>query len=67
MKTETEVKSAGMRALIAALGEVEAEHFVALVQRERFDYTAWRRDGLPETALPQLHQTAAAAWERKSS
>lgn len=62
MKTETEVKTAGMRALIAALGEVEAEHFVALVQRERFDYTAWRKDGLPEMSLTQLHQAAAAKW-----
>ena len=67
MKTETEVNSAGMRALIAALCEVDAEHFVALVQRERFDYTAWRRDGLPDTSLEQLHQAATAGWVSKGA
>jgi len=67
MKAETEVKTAGMRALMAALGAVEAEHFVMLMQRERFDYTAWRKEGLPETTVPELHEAAALAWRAKGS
>lgn len=67
MKAETEVKTAGMRALMAALGAVEAEHFVMLMQRERFDYTAWRKEGLPETTVPELHEAAALAWHAKGS
>jgi hypothetical protein len=39
--TDTEIKIKGMDALIAALGEVHAEKFVTLVNREPFDYTAW--------------------------
>ena len=60
MKAETEVKTQGMRALIAALGEVEAERFVSLVQREQFDYTSWRQTSLPDLSVQQLHDLAIA-------
>jgi len=67
MKPETEIKTAGMRALMAALGAVDAEHFIMLMQRERFDYTAWRKEGLPDITVPQLHEAAALAWNCKES
>lgn len=44
MHTDTEIKSQGMKILIKNLGMVEAEKFVALIQREPFDYTEWQRD-----------------------
>lgn len=43
MKTDTEIRSEGMRLLLRGLGEVEAERFLALMSREKFDYTLWRR------------------------
>ncbi len=43
IRTDTEIKIKGMEALIAALGEVNAEKFVTLMNREPFDYTAWQR------------------------
>lgn len=42
MKTDSEIKMAGLEILRNGLGIVEAEKFVALIQRERFDYTKWR-------------------------
>ena len=60
MKAEIEVKTQGMRALVHALGEVEAERFVSLVQREQFDYTVWRQTNLPDMPVQQLHALAAA-------
>jgi len=39
MFTDTEIKTAGIRALVAALGDVQAEKFIALINREPFDYT----------------------------
>lgn len=54
MKTEAEIRTLGMQALIAALGLVEAERFVAALSRDRFDYTQWRRTGLPDTGLDTL-------------
>ena len=47
--TDTEVKQKGLGALVEALGEVDAERFVVLLNRDPFDYTIWQRtifDGL---------------------
>ncbi len=41
MFTDTEIRTTGFRALVAALGDVQAEKFIALIQREPFDYTQW--------------------------
>lgn len=43
MKTDTEIKLAGIKALTEALGEVNAEKFISLIMREPFDYTKWQR------------------------
>jgi Spy/CpxP family protein refolding chaperone len=40
----------GFEALNHSLGLVEMEKFIALIQREPFDYTEWRKKGL-ETDL----------------
>ena len=34
----------GMKLLIGKMGNVKAEKFVALINREEFDYTEWRKD-----------------------
>jgi hypothetical protein len=47
MMTDTEIRSKGLEVLAKHLGDVEAERFIALIQRERFDYTKWRQ-GLDE-------------------
>ena len=39
MKSDSEIRAEGMAALVAALGAVEAERFIASLLRERFDYT----------------------------
>ncbi len=44
MITDTEIKLKGFRALATSLGNIGAERFIALIQREPFDYTKWQRD-----------------------
>ena len=39
-----ELLSRGMDCLIRNMGVVDAEYFIAAVQRERFDYTKWQRE-----------------------
>lgn len=39
MKTDAEIRHKGVRVLIHALGTVEAERFIAPINRERFHYT----------------------------
>nr|VFK13773.1 MAG: hypothetical protein BECKFM1743B_GA0114221_102937 [Candidatus Kentron sp. FM] len=48
----------GMRALIGTLGLVEAERFLAAVSRDGFDYTEWRRHGLPRMDVDELANAA---------
>lgn len=44
MRTDSEIKLAGFEVLNHNLGMVESEKFIALIQREKFDYTKWRRN-----------------------
>jgi hypothetical protein len=39
MITDTEIKTKGLQVLTQYLGNIEAERFIALIQREPFDYT----------------------------
>lgn len=64
MRTEAEIRTTGMQALIAALGLVEAERFIAALSRDKFDYTQWRRTGLPDTDLETLAQQANQAMRQ---
>ena len=47
MITDTEIRIKGVKILTEFLGDVEAERFISLIQREPFDYTKWRQ-GLDE-------------------
>lgn len=48
MITDTEIKVKGIQLLSRHMGDVEAERFVALIQREPFDYTKWRQGNLDD-------------------
>ena len=63
MKTDSEIRVEGMAALVAALGAVEAERFIASLSRERFDYTDWRRRHLPHMSVAELSERASGASE----
>ena len=58
MKTEAEIRMKGMQALIGALGLVEAERFLAAVSRDKFDYTEWRKTGLPAMSIEDISTAA---------
>ena len=58
MKTEAEIRMKGMQALISAHGLVEAERFLVAVSRDKFDYTEWRRTGLPEMTIEEISTAA---------
>jgi hypothetical protein len=56
--TDEELKVQGMRALIAALGDVQAERFVSLLTRAPFDYTKWRAGLWPDVDVDPLSRDA---------
>ncbi len=58
MKTDTAIKVEDMNALAQALGDVDAEKFVALFQREPSDYTKWQRTLWPEHSVEDISRAA---------
>lgn len=44
MITDTEIRVRGVEILAQYMGDVEMERFIALIQREPFDYTQWRQN-----------------------
>jgi hypothetical protein len=63
MKTDTEIRSDGIRTLMQVLGTVEAERFIALINRERFDYTEWRKSQWQNETVESLATRARALRE----
>ena len=61
MITDEELKVRGVRALIAALGDVQAERFVSLLTRAPFDYTKWQAKLWPEAGIEELSHEAMRA------
>ena len=57
-RTDTIVRHEGMNILIKHLGPVDAERFIALMNREPFDYTEWRRNNLADEDVRSLSQKA---------
>ena len=47
-----------MECLVNAMGVVEAEYFIAAVQREHFDYTKWQREHFEKVDLHTFVENA---------
>ncbi len=63
--TDSEIKQKGLSALVAALGEVNAERFIALINREPFDYTQWQKNIFPDLDVRQISQLAMDLRNKK--
>ena len=58
MITDTETKQQGIHILSQYLGDVEAERFIYLIQRDRFDYTKWRQGLNEELSIEKISRNA---------
>ena len=58
MKTETELKQEGLELLSNNLGLVDAERFISLIQRDKFDYTIWRKTIINNISVKELSNQA---------
>ena len=58
MITDTEIKLKGIHLLSEYLGDVEAERFIALIQREPFDYTKWRQTLGEDLSIEEISRKA---------
>ncbi len=58
MRTDTIIKRDGLEILKEKLGIVEMEKFVALINRENFDYTKWRKNLFENMSIDELANKA---------
>ena len=58
MITDTEIKVKGIQLLAHHLGDIEAERFIALIQREPFDYTKWRQEIDEDLSIEEISRRA---------
>ena len=58
MITDTEIRIKGIKALTESLGDVEAERFISLIQREPFDYTKWRQGLDEDSSIREISKNA---------
>lgn len=65
--TDEELKLAGLRALMAALGNVQAERFVSLLSRAAFDYTKWQSRLWQDLSVEELSHKAMVARRSDAS
>jgi hypothetical protein len=63
--TDLEIKQKGLGVLMDALGEVDAERFIMLLNREPFDYTQWQRTIFENIGLNQISADAMALRNKK--
>ncbi len=60
MISDTAIKQKGFQALKEKLGIVEMERFIMLINREKFDYTKWRKDLFEDMDITELSNKADA-------
>jgi hypothetical protein len=66
MLTETVLKSEGMKVLVERFGLVETERFIALMNRERFDYTEWQRNLWEGMSVREISDLAMKEYKNDS-
>ena len=67
MITDEELKMEGFKALTEALGDVQAEKFIALIMRSRFDYTKWQKKLWDEKTVDEISDAAMKLRKSQSA
>ncbi|MDO9048033.1 MAG: hypothetical protein Q7U66_09885 [Methylobacter sp.] len=67
MITDTEIRVKGLQILAQYLGDIEMERFIALIQREPFDYTQWRQAIDGDDSIKDISKKAMALRQGKVS
>ena len=60
MDSTMEIMNRGINCLIQQMGVVEAEKFISIINREKFDYTKWQQNLFEDMTLEEVNEEAAA-------
>lgn len=65
MRPDALIKKDGFEAIFEKLDIVEAERFIALLKRENFDYTKWRKNLWENMTVEELALKAMNYYNNK--
>ncbi len=65
MISDIEIMDKGINCLLEKLGVVETERFIAVINREKFDYTKWQQQHFDSITSDEFH-AAAIAYSKKN-
>ena len=65
MKSEAVLRVEAMNLLVENLGLVDAERFVDLIKRDKFDYTEWQRDLWEGKTIDEINEMAIKFQKEK--
>ncbi len=60
MTGDIEIMNRGIRCLLEKLGVIETERFIAVINREKFDYTKWQRQRFDTMDFDEFNAAAVA-------
>ena len=63
MESTAEIMNKGMKCLMEQMGVIEAERFISVIIREKFDYTKWQRDYF-DAKTPTAIREEASQFEK---
>ena len=58
MRNDSVIKKEGLNALKEKLGPVDMERFIVLLNREKIDYTKWRKNLFEDKSIDDLADEA---------
>ena len=58
MRTDAEIRSLGFQVLFKYMDIVEAEKFISIINRDKFDYTEWRQTLFEDMTIDEIIQDA---------
>jgi len=65
LKSEAVLRVEAMNLLVENLGLVDAERFVDLIKRDKFDYTEWQRDLWEGKTIDEINEMAIKFQKEK--
>ena len=67
MRTDAEIRLERMKILFANMDIVEAEKFISIIQRDKFDYTKWRQNLYEGLSVRALSKKAMLLREKRKT
>jgi len=58
MRTDAEIRSLGFQVLFKHMDIIEAEKFISIINRDKFDYTEWRQTLFEDMTIEEIIKEA---------